>query len=255
MIKSVYFTGPAGIIEGKLGSSHSAVDSNPDKNPPCVLILHPDPLAGGTMNNKVVYAAFNAFIKAGFNVLRFNFRGVGGSKGNKDDFTKSPESSGLADASAALDWMHNEYPGTSHYWIAGFSFGSWIASHLIMRRPEIEGFVLIAPPATNRDFNFLNPCPSSGIIIQPEKDTIAKIEHTNKLYSFLVNNSNSIIEYEVVPNADHFFQDALNKDEHYLDKLESIIYDYISVRLATRVSKPIRKKRRRRKKKEIEIEN
>ena len=57
-------------------------------------------------------------------------------------------------------------------WIAGFSFGAWIGMQLLMRRPEIEGFISIAPPANLYDFSFLAPCPSSGLIIHGDKDAV-----------------------------------------------------------------------------------
>jgi uncharacterized protein len=43
---------------------------------------------------------------------------------------------------------------------------------LLMRRPEIRGFISVAPPANMYDFSFLAPCPASGIIIQGEADTV-----------------------------------------------------------------------------------
>jgi pimeloyl-ACP methyl ester carboxylesterase len=52
-----------------------------------------------------------------------------------------------------------------HCWVAGFSFGAWIGMQLLMRRPEITGFISVSPPANMYDFSFLAPCPSSGLII------------------------------------------------------------------------------------------
>ncbi|QED23274.1 alpha/beta hydrolase [Candidatus Deianiraea vastatrix] len=247
MSREVYLQGPSGIIEGKVqdGMQNGIIDPSA----PTVLVLHPDPLAGGTMNNKVSYTIFKAFADTGFNTLRINFRGVGKSKGNINDFIKYPEQSGIADASAALDWLHDQYPSTSHYWIAGFSFGSWIAMHMLMRRPEIEGFISVAPPATNRNFNFVDPCPVSGMFVQPEKDSIAKLEDVDKMVRSL-DYSDVEVDYRIVPDADHFFQNWKNPSVNYLNQLYDIVYEFINIRLATRISKPIRKKRRRRKKKD-----
>ena len=68
----VIFNGPEGRLEGRY---------QPGKQPnaPMALILHPHPEHGGTMNNKVVYTMYHVFVKRGFSVLRFNFRGVGRS--------------------------------------------------------------------------------------------------------------------------------------------------------------------------------
>ena len=66
---------------------------------------------------------------------------------------------------SALDWAQSVNTEARSCWIAGFSFGAWIGMQLLMRRPEIEGFISIAPPANLYDFSFLAPCPSSGLII------------------------------------------------------------------------------------------
>jgi alpha/beta superfamily hydrolase len=147
----VNISGPAGRIEARY-------HHQPAANSPVALILHPHPQFGGTMNNQVVYHMYYAFQKRGFSVLRFNFRGVGRSEGL---FDNGPGE--LADAATALDWLQAYNTDAPSCWIAGASFGSWIAMQLLMRRPEIEGFICIAPPANLYDFSFLAPCPSSGL--------------------------------------------------------------------------------------------
>ena len=91
--------------------------------------------------------------------MRFNFRGVGRSQGTFDSGAGE-----LSDAAAVLDWMNTLYPNPSFVWVCGISFGAWIGMQLLMRRPEITGFVSIAPPASMYDFAFLAPCPTSGLI-------------------------------------------------------------------------------------------
>src|SRR3546814_5181332 len=73
----VIFNGPEGRLEGRYQHSKRP-------NAPIALMLHPHPQYGGTMNNKVVYTLFHAFVRQGFSVLRFNFRGVGRSQGTFD---------------------------------------------------------------------------------------------------------------------------------------------------------------------------
>ncbi|MFM7990292.1 MAG: alpha/beta hydrolase, partial [Candidatus Fonsibacter sp.] len=104
------------------------------------LILHPHPEYGGTMNNKVVYNAFHTFLKSGFSVCRFNFRGVGKSEGKFDNGQGE-----LSDAAAVLDWIQRQNPTTNESWIVGFSFGSLICMQLLMRRSEIYRFIAICP--------------------------------------------------------------------------------------------------------------
>ncbi len=146
----IIFNGPAGRLEGRFHPSTQ-------RGAPIAIILHPHPQFGGTMNNQIVYNLYYAFAERGFSVLRFNFRGVGRSQGAFDHGQGE-----LSDAAAALDWVQTINPDARACWIAGVSFGSWIGMQLLMRRPEVEGFISVAPPANRFDFSFLAPCPSSG---------------------------------------------------------------------------------------------
>jgi alpha/beta superfamily hydrolase len=95
-------------------------------------------------------------------VMRFNFRGVGRSQGRYDGGIGE-----IGDAAAALDWMQAVNPGHGGLWIAGYSFGAFIGMQLLMRRPEISGWVSVAPPANHYDFGFLAPCPCGGLMRMP----------------------------------------------------------------------------------------
>ena len=130
----VIFNGPAGRIEGRYHPSKT-------KGAPIAIVLHPHPQFGGTMNNQIVYALYYGFVERGFSALRFNFRGVGRSQGNFDHGQGE-----LSDAAAALDWAQAINPEARACWIAGISFGAWIGMQLLMRRPEIEGFISVAAP-------------------------------------------------------------------------------------------------------------
>ena len=156
----VIFTGPEGRIEGRY---HPAAQ----KNAPLAIILHPHPQFGGTMNHQIVYQLYYAFVHRNFSVIRFNFRGVGRSQGSFDHGTGE-----LSDAASTLDWAQSINPEARSCWIAGVAFGAWIGMQLLMRRPEIEGFISITPPANLYDFSFLAPCPSSGLIVHGEKDIV-----------------------------------------------------------------------------------
>jgi len=206
----IIFNGPEGRLEGRY---HPAQEPNA----PIALILHPHPQYGGTMNNKVVYNLFHIFVRRGFAVLRFNFRGVGRSQGVFDDGIGE-----LSDAASALDWLQTMNPNASSCWITGFSFGSWIGMQLLMRRPEIKGFITVAPPADKYDFSFLAPCPSSGLIVQGEADEIVEPAASETLAIELQAKRAITIDYELIKGADHFFRDQLDEMtavvENYLDK-------------------------------------
>ncbi len=206
----VIFNGPEGRLEGRY---HPAQEPNA----PIALILHPHPQFGGTMNNKVIYNLFHIFVRRGFAVLRFNFRGVGRSQGVFDEGIGE-----LSDAASALDWLQTMNPNASSCWITGFSFGSWIGMQLLMRRPEIKGFITVAPPADKYDFSFLAPCPSSGLIVQGEADEIVEPAASETLAIDLQAKRAITIDYELIKGADHFFRGQLDEMtavvENYLDK-------------------------------------
>jgi alpha/beta superfamily hydrolase len=195
----IFFNGPEGRLEGRYVHSKT-------ENAPIVLLLHPHPQGGGTMNNKVVYNLFNSFTQLGFSALRFNFRGVGRSQGRFDNGIGE-----LADAAAALDWVQSHNADAAGCWIAGFSFGAWIGMQLLMRRPEIEGFISIAPPANLYDFTFLAPCPTSGLIVHGDADELVPLDSVKTLGTKLSSQRNITVKHVTINGANHFFQDKLEE--------------------------------------------
>lgn len=195
----IIFNGPDGRLEGRYHKSTI-------KDAPIAVVLHPHPLHGGNMNNRVVYTLYNAFADRGFSVLRFNFRGVGRSQGSYDSGAGE-----LSDAAYAFDWLQQVNTTSNLCWIGGYSFGALIAMQLMMRRPEIEGFVSVAPPADSEDFSFLAPCPSSGIIIHGEDDTNVPVESVKKLASKLDGQKNISVRFQSIKGTDHFFKDKIEE--------------------------------------------
>lgn len=218
--------------EGRLEGRYHAADQ---KGAPIVLVLHPHPLYGGTMNNKIVYRLFHTFAQNGFSVLRFNFRGVGKSQGKYDNGVGE-----LTDAATALDWLQTQNPDASTCWIAGFSFGAWISLQLLMRRPEIEGFVAVSPPANLYDFSFLSPCPSAGMITQGDKDDVVTEESVNKLATRLNGAQPGKVDYRIIPAADHYYRGIE-------EQLGTVVSEYVTTRMADfkqkRKVRPDRKRR------------
>ncbi|MGH6885134.1 MAG: alpha/beta hydrolase [Geminicoccales bacterium] len=205
----VIFNGADGRLEGRY-------HQGPSGTAPLALILHPHPLHGGTMNNKVVYDLFHVFARRGFSVLRFNFRGVGRSQESFDHGQGE-----LRDAAAALDWMQSYSPNSSSCWVAGISFGAWIGMQLLMRRPEIRGFISVALPANMYDFSFLAPCPSSGLMVHGGKDTVVPTDSVSKLVQKLSQQRGIKIDLEVIPEGDHFFTGCL-------DQLVAVVGGYLT---------------------------
>ena len=206
----VIFTGPSGRLEGRYQHTEG-------EKTPVALILHPHPQFGGTMNNQIAYELFYTFKRRGFSVLRFNFRGVGRSQGVFDNGVGE-----LSDAASALDWLQSINSNASDCWIAGFSFGAWIGMQLLMRRPEISGFLSVSPPANMYDFSFLAPCPSSGLIINGQADQVVPEADVDKLVDKLKQQKGIVIDHVKVPGANHFYDDQIPElmghVESYLDK-------------------------------------
>ena len=143
---------PEVIINGPAGRLECRYMPGATSDAPTALVLHPEPHKNGTMNNRVTFAIYKLFQARGYAVMRFNFRGVGRSQG-----TFEQGDGELADAATAMDWLQAQFPSSNVCWIAGFSFGSWIGMQLMMRRPEITGFISLSPPASTHDFTFLAP--------------------------------------------------------------------------------------------------
>ncbi|MEM6414010.1 MAG: alpha/beta hydrolase [Pseudomonadota bacterium] len=195
----VVFAGPEGRLEGQYQKGRG-------DTPPVALILHPHPLFGGTMNNRICYEMYNMFAKRGFSVLRFNFRGVGRSQGEYDQGQGE-----LADAATALDYIQQMNPNAPFAWVGGFSFGSWISMQLLMRRPEIAGFICASTAANLYDFTFLAPCPSSGVVIHGEYDRICPPEETKTMVERTRTQKGRKVEFQVLPGADHFMESKVDE--------------------------------------------
>jgi alpha/beta superfamily hydrolase len=160
-------------------------------------------------------------VRQGFSALRFNFRGVGRSQGSYDRGEGE-----LTDAAAALDWLQTYNPNASSCWIAGYSFGAWIGMQLLMRRPEINRFISVAPPANLFDFSFLAPCPASGLIVHGGADELVTFESVKKLADKLNSQRNISVDLRVIDTANHLFHAGF-------DDLTPLVEDYLTTARAS----------------------
>ena len=185
--------GPAGVLEGALhereGRTHRLV----------ALVLHPHPIYGGTLHNKVVHRAASTLHELGAEVLRINFRGVGGSEGVFDDGDGE-----LEDARAALGWLRQRYSG-ARLWLGGFSFGSWIAARLTGIEPDLERAILIAPPVTRMGFDVLETARTPKLVIQGTADTVCAPAELERVFPRWAEPKQLVW----VPDASHFFDRQL----------------------------------------------
>ena len=110
------------ILQGEVGAIEALRDAPAGASKGVAIVAHPHPLFGGTMDNKVVQTLARAFVQCGWTVVRFNFRGVGASAGEHD--------AGAGEARDFLKVVEQVAP-TGALAIAGFSFGSFVASHAL----------------------------------------------------------------------------------------------------------------------------
>jgi alpha/beta superfamily hydrolase len=96
---------------------------------------------------------------------------------------------------------------------------------LLMRRPEITGFVSVAPPANMYDFSFLAPCPASGLVINGTADRVAPPGDTSHLVAKLKEQQGITITHEQIEGADHFFGGP------HMETLVDTVTDYVKRRL------------------------
>ena len=169
------------------------------------------------MNDKITYEMYHMFARRGFAVMRFNFRGVGKSEGEYDQGQGE-----LSDAATALDYLQSLNPAAPFAWVAGFSFGAYVGMQLLMRRPEIVGFISVSAAANLFDFSFLAPCPSSGVVIHGTGDKICPPELTKDVMAKTRTQKGRKIEFQTIEGADHFFSqhetELMDAAAAYLDR-------------------------------------
>ncbi len=188
--------GPAGQLELLLNYP------DPDKYPaskPVVVICHPHPLYGGSLTNKVVHMIGRAVNDLGLAAIRFNFRGVGKSEGSFDDGRGESD-----DLAAVVHWVRQQYPD-SPLWLAGFSFGAYIAlkAH---KRVDAEKLLLVAPPVTLYDLEGVSEVAIPWWVIQGGQDEVIDPLAVDR---WVKQHSTPPI-YEWYEPGSHFFHGQLN---------------------------------------------
>jgi alpha/beta superfamily hydrolase len=175
------------------------------------LVLHPHPLGGGTMHNKVVFRAAAALNEAGLTVLRINFRGVGESSGVHDDGRGEQD-----DVRAGLDYLSQHYPG-QQITLCGFSFGARVGLEVGIHDPRVEYLIGIGTPLDKYDFSFLSQCRKPLLLVHGEHDEFGDVERLRKLAADL--EKSTTVRLVVIPGAGHFFENGL-------DDLKRVITDW-----------------------------
>src|SRR5882762_6678398 len=128
------------------------------------LVLHPHPLGGGTMHNKVVFRAASALNDAGLITLRINFRGVGQSTGEHDEGRGE-----LEDVRAGLRYLAETYPGRA-ITLCGFSFGARVGMEVGISDERVQNLISIGTPVDKYDFSFLETCSKAILFVHGDRD-------------------------------------------------------------------------------------
>ena len=181
------------------------------------LVLHPHPLGGGTMHNKVVFRAAAALNDAGLTTLRINFRGVGQSTGQHDEGRGEQD-----DVRASLDYLSQNCPGLRTL-LCGFSFGARVGLDVGIHDPRVSYLIGIGTPLKMYDFNFLGSCRKPLLLVHGEHDEFGEVERLRELVADL--EPHVPLRLVVIPDADHFF-------EGHLDELKSAITDWATEQFA-----------------------
>ena len=167
------------------------------------LVLHPHPLGGGTMHNKVAFRAAAALNDAGLTVLRINFRGVGQSTGEHDDGRGERD-----DVRAGLDYLAGQYPG-QRITVCGFSFGARVGLEVGIHDPRVAYLIGIGTPLEKYDFSFLSNCRKPLLLVHGENDEFGDVERLRKVVADL--EKNTPVRLVVIPGAAHFFDNSLDE--------------------------------------------
>jgi uncharacterized protein len=185
-------------LQGEAGVIEALRDEPEGASRGVAIVAHPHPLFGGTMDNKVVQTLARAFVQCGWTVIRFNFRGVGASAGVHD-----------AGAGEARDFLRvvAQVAPQGCLAIAGFSFGSFVASHALAElsaHRAIEKVVFVGTAAQRFTVAPIAPAlHDKTLVVHGEHDD------TVSLASVMDWARPQTLPVTVVPGGGHFFHGQL----------------------------------------------
>lgn len=186
------------------------------------LVLHPHPLGGGTMHNKVVFRAASALNDAGLITLRINFRGVGRSTGEHDEGRGE-----LEDVRAGLEYLAETYPKLP-ITLCGFSFGARVGMEVGIVDDRVRYMISVGTPVDKYDFGFLAACPKPILFVHGDRDEFGSLSRLQKLVE-QIKQHNPSVELHVIRDSGHFF-------EGHLDELKQAITEWVKRQLENQPS-------------------
>lgn len=174
-----------------------------------VIVCHPHPLYGGSMDNNVVLALEDGFLRAGYSTLRFNFRGVGRSKGYYSDGVGE-----VRDLISAYRFLKSQLDIGSRLILAGYSFGAWVS---VMAEKEliVSGFLLVSYPFSFYPSSSVENLRKAVCLICGRYDSISPVSENLRVYEALPQIEKTL----KVIDTDHFY---LGKEKELADFIERI---------------------------------
>ena len=164
---------------------------------PAVIVCHPHPLYGGSMDNNVVYSLFEALTQASLASFKFNFRGVGGSQGEFGQGIGEQE-----DVEAAISFISTvKGVNSKRIGLAGYSAGAGFALPVGLNDVRIKAMAAVSPPLSMFDFDFLKVCPKPKLLISGGRDNFTSADQ----FLEFCQNLPEPKEYESIEGADHFW--------------------------------------------------
>jgi len=182
-------------IPVSVGKLETVIDDPETGRRGLLLVAHPHPLHGGSLDNKVVTTLAKAANEAGWVSVRPNFRGVGMSDGEFD--------AGIGEAGDLLAvprFVEMSYPDLP-WALAGFSFGAFVQHRLRQELPA-QRLILVAPAVTLYEFD---PVPPDTVVIYGDADELIP-PATIRLWA-----EQQQLALKAIPGAGHCFHGKLKE--------------------------------------------
>ncbi|MCU0588705.1 MAG: alpha/beta fold hydrolase [Syntrophobacteraceae bacterium] len=199
-----------------------------------VVVCHPHPLYGGSMDNNVVLALQRSLASVGWATLRFNFRGVGSSGGTYGDGHGEVE-----DLLAAAAFLGHQ--GLERIHVAGYSFGAWVALGACQeQRMKPAALILVSPPLDFLDFTSLYLPTSPTLITLGESDSFCGVPALRQWTAGPAMRQSKEPRVEILTDCDHFYRGHEAKLERIVEAFAKAITEGFREHAAGKTGPPNR---------------
>ena len=162
---------------------------------PAVVVSHPFPPMGGTMQNGVVTAIWQKLASRGIAALRFNFRGVGNSEGSFNEGVGERN-----DVKAALEVAFTtEGTDVNRIGLAGYSFGSMMSVPVALRDDRVKCLAVVSAPLSEDNWNKLDEYLKPHLVVVGEKDDMVPMD----LFRKRMEKESAFGKYHIITGGDH----------------------------------------------------